>query len=138
MLDLLRTRLMQPEAVAEFITVFGREVNAQRGDETAQRSRLEAELSALIRKLDGLYDAIAEGLRTPGLKDKLEELEARKAELDAKLTAPAPSPVRLQPNLAALYREKVAQLAATLADPEIRTPALEGKRDAAPLLPFLI
>jgi len=58
-----------------------------------QRQRLEAEWASLSRKLDGLYDAIAEGLRTPGLKEKLQALEARKAELERTLSAPAPSPI---------------------------------------------
>lgn len=50
------------------------------------------------------------------------------AEIDQDLTAPAPSPVRLHPNLSEMYRRKVAALAETLADPEIRTPALETIR----------
>ncbi|MFC3614535.1 hypothetical protein ACFORG_12240 [Lutimaribacter marinistellae] len=54
----------------------------------AARSRLQAERDAAARKLDGLYDALAEGLRTPGLKAKLEELEAKIAHLDAKLGSP--------------------------------------------------
>ncbi|MGY6411659.1 MAG: recombinase family protein [Alkalilacustris sp.] len=127
-LDLLRTRLMQPDAVAEFVRAFSVEVNAHRGDETAARSRQEAERAALKRKLDGLYDAIAEGLRTPGLKEKLEDLEGRVVALDEALAAPAPAPVRLHPNLSELYRRKVTELAATLADPAIRTPALETVR----------
>ena len=127
-LDLLRNRLMQPDAVAEFVRAFGAEMNAQRGDETATRSRQEAERAALKRKLDGLYDAIAEGLRTPGLKEKLEDLEARVTALDEALTAPAPSPVRLHPNLSDLYRRKVTELSATLADPGIRAQALEVVR----------
>ncbi len=92
---------------------------------SAERAGTETELSKTVRKLEGLYDAIADGLRTPGLKDRLEALESRKTELEAQLSAPEPSPVRLHPNLAGLYREKVAQLAETLKDPEIRTPALE-------------
>ena len=72
--------------------------------------------------------AIAEGLRTAGLKGKLETLEARLAEIDAALAAPAPSPVRLHPNLSEMYRRKVAALAETLSDPEIRMPALETIR----------
>ena len=127
-LDLLRNRLMQPDAVAEFVRAFGDEMNAQRGDETATRSRQEAERAALKRKLDGLYDAIAEGLRTPGLKEKLEDLEARVTALDEALAAPAPSPVRLHPNLSELYRRKVTELSATLTDPGIRMQALEVVR----------
>ena len=127
-LDLLRTRLMRPEAVTTFIAAYGEEVNAGRATESAERSRLVSERAQVNRRLDGLYDAIADGLRTPGLKDKLDELEARLAELDARLSAPVPSPVRLHPNLAEIYRRKVGALAETLADPEIRTAALETIR----------
>ncbi|WP_318527508.1 recombinase family protein [Defluviimonas sp. WL0002] len=127
-LDLLRQRLMQPEAVAAFITAYGEEINAGRATQAADRARLEAEQATVMRRLDGLYDAIADGLRTPGLKEKLTSLEDRRAELDAALSAPAPSPVRLHPNLSEIYRRKVMALAETLADPEIRTAALDTIR----------
>ena len=127
-LALLRDRLMQPEAVSAFIAAYTVEVNLQRGTQSADRARLASERATLGRKLEGLYDAISEGLRTPGLKDRLETMEARRAELDAILAAPVPSPVRLHPNLAEIYRRKVADLAATLADPEIGTSALEAIR----------
>ena len=39
------------------------------------------------------------------------------------LAEPAPSPVRLHPNLADLYRKKVADLRQSLADPSIRSDA---------------
>ena len=124
-LAMLRDRLMQPDAVAAFIAAYAEEVNGSRSGEEAQRARLAAERAATARKLDGLIDAIAEGLRTPGLKDRLEALEARLADLDAALGAPAPSPVRLHPNLAEAWRKKVEELAQTLADPGIQTEALE-------------
>jgi len=124
-LDLLRNRLMQPVAVAEFITAYTSEINNQRGTETADRARQVAERAQTARKLEGLYDAISEGLRTPGLKVRLEALETRLDELDATLAAPLPTPVRLHPNLSEMYKKKVTELAATLADPEIRPAALE-------------
>jgi len=80
--DLLRDRLMQPAAVAGFISAYGSAVNAGRATQSAERATAEAEKTQVLRRLNGLYDAIADGLRTPGLKDKLEELEARKAELE--------------------------------------------------------
>jgi len=126
--SLLHDRLMRPEAVAAFITSVSREMNAGRAEETAARARLEAERNQVTRRLDGLYDAIADGLRTSGLKTKLEDLEARLAEIDAKLAAPAPSPVRLHPQLSEIYRRKVEELSKTLADPEIRPMALETMR----------
>ena len=54
--------------------------------------------------------------------------EARAAELDARLSAPAPFRVRLHPTLSEVYRRKVAALAETLNDPAIRTSALETVR----------
>lgn len=102
-LALLRERLMRPEAVAAFITSVSREMNTGRAEETAARARLEAERNQVTRRLDGLYEAIADGLRTAGLKAKLEDMEARLAEIDAKLAAPAPSPVRLHPQLSEIY-----------------------------------
>ena len=127
-LTLLRERLMRPEAVAAFITSVSREMNAGRAEESAARARLETERAQVTRRLDGLYEAIADGLRTAGLKTRLEEMEARLAEIDAKLAAPAPSPVRFHPQLSAIYRRKVDELSETLADPEIRPMALETMR----------
>jgi site-specific DNA recombinase len=128
-LALMRDRLMRPDAVAAFVTAYAAEVNQQRGGETADRAKLAAERTQVLRKLEGLYDAIADGLRTAGLKERLEALEARKAEPDTAGAAPEPTPVRLHPNLAAIYRRKVAELAAALTDPEIRPQALETIRE---------
>lgn len=127
-LDLLRQRLMRPEAVAAFVAAVSREMNAGRAGESAERARLEAEQIKLLRRLDGLYEAIADGLRTAGLKAKLEDLEARHVEIESKLAAPAPSPVRLHPQLSEIYRRKVEELSETLADPEIRPMALDTIR----------
>ncbi|MFD1193810.1 recombinase family protein [Seohaeicola saemankumensis] len=127
-LTLLRERLMRPDAVAAFITSVSREMNAGRAEESAARARLETERAQVTRRLDGLYEAIADGLRTAGLKSKLEEMEARLVEIDAKLAAPAPSSVRFHPQLSEIYRRKVGELSETLADPEIRPMALETMR----------
>ena len=124
-LDALKHQLMAPDLVAEFIEEFHREVNRQRQGAELERATTESELAAVTRKLNGLVDAIAEGFRATGLQQRLDDLETRKAELEARLAAPAPSPVRLHPNLAQLYREKVANLHSALADPELRTEALE-------------
>nr|WP_240497769.1 recombinase family protein [Thioclava sp. F34-6] len=127
-LDLLRERLMQPTAVAAFFAAYGKEVNAGRSEETAKRARLEAELAQLTRRLEGLYEAISDGLRTAGLMAKLEDLEARKISVEGELAAPQPSPVRLHPGLSEIYRRKVTDLAQTLSDPAIRMAALETIR----------
>ncbi|SDJ00084.1 recombinase family protein [Alloyangia pacifica] len=87
-LDLLRDRLMQPDAVAEFVSAFTKTANAERASETASRQQAAKALKELERKLQGLYDAIADGFRTPGLLQQLEELEARKAALHSTCRRP--------------------------------------------------
>jgi site-specific DNA recombinase len=124
-LGALKDRLMAPEQVRAFIEEFHREVNLRRRDEEIARSTLEAELTSVKGRLDGLVDAIADGLRAPGLQRRLEELEGRKGELEGLLAASPSPPVRLHPNLAELYRERVAELHTALADAASRTEALE-------------
>jgi site-specific DNA recombinase len=124
-LDALKNQLMAPELVAAFIDEVHRELNRQRQGAELQRSSAAAELASVSRKLEGLVEAIADGLRAPGLQRRLDDLESRKADLEASLGAPPPASVRLHPNLAQLYREKVAQLHLALADPAMRAEALE-------------
>ena len=72
-----------------------------------------------------MIEAIADGFRAPGLQAKLDELEQSKARLQSDIDgAPALAP-QLHPNLAELYRKKVAFLRDALADSTTRTEALE-------------
>ncbi|MDQ2068245.1 recombinase family protein [Xinfangfangia sp. CPCC 101601] len=116
-LDLLKTRLMQPDSVASFVREHSKLSNSQAAETQQKRSKLETERAAIKRKLEGLYDAISDGLRSPGLRDKLLELEARVAMIDQDVAQPAPPPIRLNPNLSELYHKKVVELANTLAHP---------------------
>jgi hypothetical protein len=116
-LDALRSRLMQPDLVAEFAEAWQQEINRQRAGVDVARERTARELAQVERKLAGLIDAIANGLRAPSLQQTLDDLERRSAELKAQLAAaPAPLP-RLHPNLAEVYRRKVTELGAALRDP---------------------
>ncbi len=124
-LDGLKSRLMAPELVKEFIAEFHREVNRQRRDQEIEQGLRRREFDEVSRKVDGLVNAIADGLRTPGLKSKLEELEARKTELATLVESGTPPEPRLHPNLAELYHQKVANLQEALAVPDTRTEALE-------------
>lgn len=86
------------------------------------------ELAEVVRKLNGLIDAIADGLRAPGLQQRLDELEARKRQLERDLTNVSTTPVRLHPNLAEIYGRQVERLQETLNEPEIRDEALQVLR----------
>ena len=72
------------------------------------------ELASIKDKLEQLVDAICNGTPAMAVKDRMRELEDRRIALESeRATATAPAP-RLHPNLAILYREKVAALAAAL------------------------
>ena len=124
-LDALKRDLMQPQYVEEFIRAYHTEINSQAKEQDKSRDRLTAELANVTRKLDGLIDAIADGLRAEQLQQKLDDLEARKQALSEQLSGAPESMPRLHPNLASLYRRKVEHLHEALQDPAIRTEALE-------------
>jgi site-specific DNA recombinase len=116
---------MAPELVEEFIAEFHREVNRLSRDREADLGLQRRELDDVNRKLRGLIEAIAEGIRAPGLQAKLDELEQRKAAVEAELAAAPPPAPRLHPNPAEVYRRKVADLQTALAEPATQTEALE-------------
>ena len=127
-LDGLRQRLMAPELVEEFIRAFQKEINHQRREDDALRDAKGRELADIKRKLDGLIEAIADGLRAPGLQQRLDELEARRIAIEECLAASPTTPVRLHPNLAQVYRRQVEQLQQALDHPEIRDEAVQVLR----------
>ena len=127
-LDALRHQLMQPEHVAEFVAAYTAEWNRLVAEQAATTAAHRRELDSVTRKLDGLIDAIADGLRGAGVQQKLDTLEARKAELARLIaTSEVPSP-RLHPNLAETYRAKVTDLHEALKAEDGGRAALEAVR----------
>ncbi len=124
----LQQRLMAPDLIEEFIRGFHNEINLQRREEDELHDAKRRELDGVKQKLDGLIDAIADGLRASGLQQRLEELEARRVTLEQGLAAEPTSPVRLHPNLAQVYRRQVERLQHALKAPEIRDEALQVLR----------
>lgn len=120
-LDGLRSCLVTPDLVAEFISEYQAEWNSLQGERRAAASQRERKLVDVKRKLAGIIEAIERGIITPTTKERLEALEAEKAQLES---APAEAPLpSIHPNLALLYRNKVARLEEELADPEIAAEA---------------
>ena len=87
------------------------------------------ELARIDRQIRAVVDAIKEGLRTPAMKDELLVLENRKAELSSTAVAAPAKAVRLHPNLAQIYRDKVARLHEELNRPELRDEAAVAIRN---------
>jgi hypothetical protein len=71
-------------------------------------------------------DAFASGaLKGPSVQSKLEALEARHGEVTKELAGSLEEPVRLHPNLAAVYQRKVAALQSLLENDATPTEAVE-------------
>ena len=114
-LKALRTRLMAPEIYASFVHGFTTEWNAEQRNRTVEQDGKRDELKRTERKIGNLVEAIGGSGGSPAVFLALREAEAHQAALQADLaTADAPAP-RLMPNLAELYREKVAMLHEALA-----------------------
>jgi site-specific DNA recombinase len=124
-LEGLKNRLMAPELVEEFIRAYHEELNRNNATDELQRDLKQQQLGGVTRKLRGLYDAIADGLRSPGLQKELLDLERRQAELRGAVEAAPPPAPRSHPKLADVYRQQVSELHVALNDPEARIEAVE-------------
>ena len=94
----------------------------------ADLTALKSELPKIERELDKAIQAILDGVPGSRLKDRIGHLETRKAEIEERLAeAPSPPPL-LHPNMAELYRQKIASLHASLQNEATGTQAREAIR----------
>ena len=127
-LDGLRTRLMDPELFRAFVEEFAREFNRLISTQHTRVDQAKAELAKVERRTRKIVDAIAEGVSARTLKEELLGLEARQDQLKADIaSAKAPGPF-MHPNLAEVYRRKVAELHMILQDETKRAEAMEQIR----------
>ena len=110
MLAGLRDRLMDPDLFKDFADAFVAEWNLLQGARCTEAEARVSELDKVRRQIGRMVDAIADGTPVAALRDRLDTLEARRLELEAETATTASPAPRLHPNLAAVYREKVATL----------------------------
>ena len=111
MLDALGSEMLAPEHVATFVAEFTAEWNRIQSGREGEQVATAAEQRKVGAQTARLIDAVADG-SMPGLavRDRLADLERTSAGLTAKLAQLPTKQVRLHPNLAELYRERVATL----------------------------
>ena len=115
---------LTPELVEEFVRAFEQELAELQRSVGSERLRVSKELDGVSRRLEGVLRAIEKGAWNDTLKARLTELERSKATLADQLARlDIPAPPRLHPNAAAIYRDKVATLQASLNLPDISTEA---------------
>ncbi len=121
----LKTHLMRPELVREFIAEFHREIARLTASADLGRMQKKDELAHVNRDIRALIDAIKSGLQASSLQEELLRLEARRDELVATAREMQPRLVRLHPNLANIYKDKVEHLHQELTRESVQAEATE-------------
>jgi len=125
-LDGLKHRLMDPDLFKTFVEEFTSELNRLRMTQSVDIDAKKTELARIERQIDKLVTAIADGADALALNAKIKELEGRKENIEEELARTPDDPLPLlHPNMAELYRRKIAALTTLLQDPESRDEAFE-------------
>ncbi len=124
----LKDKLISADSVAEAVRAYTQEMNRLNHNQRAQNEADQRELEKIGRAVAGILAAIEDGMYQPVMKARMEELERRKAEI-AERMAQAPADVPdVHPNVANIYRTKVATFTEALDDPDGGANATEAIR----------
>ena len=115
-LDGLRERLMDPDLFETIAAEFTREWNRLQAEASGEMAARKSELSRVNAQLERLVDALVAGTPVSAIKNRMDSLEGRRITLEAELAGLAIPAPRMHPNLAVVYREKVASLIEALAE----------------------
>ena len=130
-LDALQENLMQPELCAQFCTEYTLHLNTLRRARNQTFARYEKELRQLEKETRLIIDAIKAGLTNVKLKEELDMIVEREAELKVLMENAAENLPILHPTMASRYKMEVDNLVSSLNS--------EGhKAEAAELLRRLI
>ncbi|WP_407670265.1 recombinase family protein [Paramagnetospirillum marisnigri] len=122
----LRHSLMAPERVQTFMAEMQQQIKTARRDATAKQSALRKRLGETAKAITHMVDMVEAGTAPQSILERLREREAEKAQIEAELAQQHDdSVIVLMPNLAEVYATKVAALAESLNDPEIKAEATE-------------
>jgi DNA invertase Pin-like site-specific DNA recombinase len=129
-LGALTSTLVRPEVIAEALEKVQEDLAASQKNKLNRHLALKRELNGIADKIEGVMQAIERGAWNKSVGERLDRLQARQEEIEAELRlvqAPAPVP-RLTEQGIALYREKVADLEASLNDARVKQEAGEALR----------
>ena len=124
----LKDRLMAADVAEEAVRAWAEETNRLNRERSASGEADRKELADIEKKMATMISVIEDGGYVKGMIDRLRQMEARQEELKQRLaTVPAEIP-DIHPNIAGVYRRKVARLAEALCNPEERDAAASAIR----------
>ncbi|MFN3686448.1 zinc ribbon domain-containing protein [Salinarimonas sp.] len=113
----LQERLMDPALVALFCEEYTKESNRLRREASAALDTKQDRLARIRRELARFVTAIRDGAPAGPLVRPMAQLEKDEHELVAAIEAmKKPSPIRLHPGMADVYRRRIGDLVRTLAE----------------------
>ncbi len=124
----LTERLVSADRGAKAVRAYAEALNSQNRERRAQAELDRKALEKVERGVAGIMAAIEDGMYEPAMKDRMEDLERRKAEILARMEQAPEDVPDIHPNIAEIYKAKVTQLSEALADPELRDQAAEAFR----------
>jgi site-specific DNA recombinase len=127
-LDGLRDILLdQDDLIETFVTEFKVEVDRLRKQRSTGERQAQKEINKVNNAITRCLKFITEGDGDPGLvRDELRDLEVRKRNLERALASTRDDGmIELHPNIAKLYRRKVAELQSLLTDETARPQAMD-------------
>jgi len=125
----LRTQLMDPDLFKLFVEEFHAEVNRLRKQDHAEQDRISRDLTRAGTRIANLVKALSDGMTSPAITAELARLEEEKADLLRKKEAlGSDRKPLLHPNLAQIYRDRVADLETLLAHDTLSTDAMDRLR----------
>jgi site-specific DNA recombinase len=135
----LKDKLLHPDLIQEFMAEFQRESQKERLAMLSEQTQVEHQLAKVTKEIDNIVTAITQGMFHPSMKAKMDELEADRSSLEAKMASlPQAEPIAIHPGLADIYARKVADLVSALNEEDTRAEAadiLRGLIDKIVLTP---
>ncbi len=121
----LKTQLMHPELLAEYVRVYREERRAEAAKAARERVTNERRLAELNRQVERLIQALARGmLPIEEVEAQYKTLESERDRIAAELAEiPTSSAIELHPHAPAQYRNAVENLAGRLNELDARVDA---------------
>ena len=116
----IKTKLLDPQAIEIAVEEARRALSERRNAAAAEEGQLRRRLGEVVRALDRIVDAIADGTPARQLRQRMEDLEAERARIEERLSAMdaemAEVPAVPHPRIAEAYRRRVEGLETLLGE----------------------
>lgn len=114
-LKVLQEHLLTPDVVASAVEAYRLERERLARGQAKARRAAERDLAAVIRKISGVIAAIEAGGDPRALADRINQLEAERRTIEARLPSRDPDEVlALHPRTAERYKQRVAEIRGAL------------------------